>query len=118
MVVFATPGKSGGLGTTCSLREKPLCTLCTVGSNPTLSAMYYAYILKSLKDGRYYYGSTGDLTKRLKAHNAGKVRSTKSRRPWKIHYTESFASKSEALKRERFFKSPAGYGWLKDRGII
>ncbi|RMG68742.1 MAG: nuclease, partial [Calditrichaeota bacterium] len=47
--------------------------------------MYYAYILKSLKDEGYYYGSTADLEQRLRSHNAGKVRSTKHRRPWKIH---------------------------------
>jgi hypothetical protein len=43
--------------------------------------MAYTYILRSQKDGRLYYGSTEDLKSRLKAHTAGKVRSTKSRRP-------------------------------------
>ncbi|MBN2426505.1 MAG: GIY-YIG nuclease family protein, partial [Calditrichaceae bacterium] len=33
--------------------------------NPTLSAMYFAYILKSLRNGTYYYGSTSDLQERL-----------------------------------------------------
>jgi hypothetical protein len=33
----------------------------TVGSNPTLSAMFYTYILQSEKDSGYYYGSTSDL---------------------------------------------------------
>ncbi|GAB4370752.1 MAG: hypothetical protein Kow0042_13150 [Calditrichia bacterium] len=83
-----------------------------------LRKMYYAYILKSLKDGRYCYGSTSDLKKRLKSHNAGKVRSTKHRSPWELHYCEEFASKTEAIQREHFFKSLAGYAWLKNRGII
>ena len=80
--------------------------------------MYYTYILQSLKSKRYYYGSTSDLEKRLKYHNAGKVRSTKAFRPWIIHYYETYSSKSEALKRERYFKSIDGYNWLKEQGII
>ncbi|NUQ40031.1 MAG: GIY-YIG nuclease family protein [Calditrichaceae bacterium] len=80
--------------------------------------MFYAYILKSLKDHRYYYGSTSDLKKRLKSHNGGKVRSTKNRRPFELHYFEEFPTQSEALLRERFFKSPEGYAWLKENNII
>jgi putative endonuclease len=80
--------------------------------------MLIVYILRSEKDGRYYYGCTTDLEKRLKAHNTGRVRSTKSRRPLALHHSELFGTKTEALKRERFFKSPLGYSWLKDKGII
>jgi len=79
--------------------------------------MYYSYILKSQKTGRYYYGSTSDLEKRLKYHNSGKVKSTKSGRPWIIHYYEEFESKSEAFSRERFYKSIDGYRFLKKNQI-
>ncbi|WP_083811757.1 GIY-YIG nuclease family protein [Pseudopedobacter saltans] len=41
--------------------------------------MYYTYILKSLKDNKYYYGSCQNLTLRLQQHNSHKVKSTKSR---------------------------------------
>ena len=47
--------------------------------------MFYAYILKSLKDQTYYYGSTEDLQDRIKSHNAGKVKYTKGHRPYKLH---------------------------------
>ena len=80
--------------------------------------MHYVYILKSLKDEKYYYGSTSNLDKRLASHNSGKVRSTKFRRPLKIIYFESFETKSEAIKRELFFKSKSGYFWLKSNHII
>jgi len=80
--------------------------------------MFYVYILKSLKDSKYYYGYCEDLSIRIKSHNAGKVRSTKSRRPFEIHYTEPFATKTEAVKRENFFKSIDGYNWLKQNKII
>ena len=75
------------------------------------------YILKSVKDGGYYYGSTSNMAARLKRHNAGAVISTKSRRPWILHYAESYKTKSEAMKRELFFKSIDGYNWLKQNGI-
>ena len=79
--------------------------------------MYYAYILKSIKDGSFYYGSTGDIEKRLQEHNAGKVRYTKGHCPWLIHYVEKYPSRSEAFMRELFFKSIDGYQWLKQKNI-
>jgi putative endonuclease len=80
--------------------------------------MYYTYILKSLKDDKYYYGHTGDLNLRLQEHNNGKVRATKGRRPFIMHHFETFDTKSEAVKREMFFKSIDGYIFLKQEKII
>jgi putative endonuclease len=67
--------------------------------------------------GSYYYGHTHDLDKRLSQHNKGQVRYTKSKRPWIIHYFEIYPTKSEAAKREYFFKSIEGYQWLKKEKI-
>ncbi len=50
-----------------------------------LRNMYFTYILRSLKDGTYYYGSSGDISDRVEAHNAGKVRYTKGHRPYELH---------------------------------
>lgn len=80
--------------------------------------MYYTYILVSETNGRHYYGSTQDLNIRIKKHNSGKVRSTKSYRPWKIHYYETYQTRSEAFQREMFFKKLEGREWLKFKGII
>jgi putative endonuclease len=80
--------------------------------------MYYAYILRSLSDDNFYYGHSETLDKRLDEHNKGKVRSTKSRRPFILYYYEQFKTKSEAAKREYFFKSIAGYNYLREQGII
>ncbi|MFZ6033830.1 MAG: GIY-YIG nuclease family protein [Melioribacter sp.] len=60
--------------------------------------MYFTYVLQSLKDRRYYYGSASNLEERLKAHNAGKVRSTKSRRPQKIVFYETFGNSSKVYE--------------------
>ena len=79
--------------------------------------MPFAYILRSKKDGGYYFGSTDNLSRRIAAHNGGKVRSTKSRRPLMLHYSEEYATVSEARRREMFFKSIDGYNWLNEQGI-
>jgi putative endonuclease len=65
---------------------------------------HFVYILESEKDHSYYIGSTHDLRLRLVHHNDGWTRSTKAKRPWRIAYMERFASKSDALKRERAIK--------------
>ncbi len=80
--------------------------------------MYTTYVLKSESCQKYYYGHTKDIENRLKTHNMGRVRSTKSCVPWKIHYQEQFDSKSEAYQRELFFKSIDGYVYLIKTGII
>ncbi len=81
-------------------------------------SMIYTYILKSLTQDRYYYGSTSDLNRRIKEHNSGRVKSTKARRPWKLHYYEAYRTRSEAQRRERYFKKRSGYRWLKGQAII
>ncbi|MCD4697996.1 MAG: GIY-YIG nuclease family protein [Bacteroidales bacterium] len=79
--------------------------------------MNHTYILKSKSHGTYYYGHTEDLNRRLREHNNGYVKYTKGRRPWIIHYFEEYETKSEAAKREYFFKSINGYKYLKENKI-
>jgi putative endonuclease len=67
--------------------------------------MWYTYIIQSLVDGSYYIGSTHDVLLRLERHNTGWTKSTKKKRPWKLVYTEEYATKSEALEREHRIKS-------------
>jgi len=80
--------------------------------------MFYTYILRSIKDKTYYYGSTEHLNKRIETHNAGKVRYTKGHKPYNLHYYETFSTRKEAFARERFFKFIDGYNWLRSKGII
>ena len=75
--------------------------------------MYKVYVLRSLKDSNLYIGHTKDLDKRICEHNKGKVRSTKSRRPFKLIYFENISTKSEAYQREMFLKSGQGRLLLK-----
>lgn len=60
----------------------------------------YVYVLLC-KDATLYTGWTTDLEHRLKAHNDKKgAKYTKARLPVQMVYSESFPTKSEALKRE------------------
>lgn len=58
--------------------------------------MYYVYLLKSLKDNKYYIGQTKDVVKRLKRHNSGQVRSTKFRTPLELIGCQPFSTRNEA----------------------
>lgn len=71
--------------------------------------MFYVYILKSLKDGKLYIGSTQDLKRRISEHLDGSVESTKYRQPMKLLCYESYTFKTVALKREKFLKSSDGH---------
>ena len=79
---------------------------------------FFTYILYSQQYNKHYYGSCSNLEVRLKNHNAGKVRSTKAYRPYEVKYFEEYETKTEALQREKFFKSIDGYRFLKEKGII
>ena len=75
--------------------------------------MRYVYILKSLKDYKLYIGRTDDLKRRFVEHVNGKIISTKNRRPLKLIFYESFASKSDAIRREKYFKTSKGKSSLR-----
>ena len=66
--------------------------------------MFYVYVIKSVKDGDLYTGSTNDLKKRLSEHNAGKVSATSPRRPFKLLYYEAYLAEGDARLREKALK--------------
>ena len=71
------------------------------------------YVIESASDRRrYYIGITGDLSKRLAAHNAGESRHTSKFRPWHAVVTIDFADSARALKFERYLKSHSGRAFL------
>ncbi len=75
--------------------------------------MYTVYVLKSLNQNYHYIGHTRNIPARLTAHNAGKVRSTKGYRPFKVIYTEQYPTRSAAQQREYYLKSAPGNVWLR-----
>ncbi len=61
---------------------------------------YYLYIIESISSGDLYKGISEDINKRLKYHNSGLSKFTKSAMPWKLVFLREYESKSEALKEE------------------
>jgi putative endonuclease len=78
---------------------------------------FYVYVLKSTTRNRRYIGSCRDLKIRLEKHNAGKVKSSKAYRPYEVIYTEEHTSRTDAIKRENFFKTIDGYNFLRSKRI-
>jgi putative endonuclease len=81
----------------------------------TRSQKYCVYVIKG-KDGWLYVGHTGNIEERLTRHNEGEVRSTKNRGPFELVYSEEYKTRGEAMKRERFLKTPEG--GLEKRKIL
>lgn len=77
--------------------------------------MFYTYVLKSKKDGKFYVGYTKDLRKRFKEHSNGKSLYTKGRGPFVLIYYEACLDEGDAKKRELYLKSGRGKRYLKDR---
>jgi len=77
--------------------------------------MHYIYVLQSKKDKNLYIGVTADLKTRFKKHNSGKVKSTKSRKPFALVYYEAYKDKRDATKREYNLKTGQQRELLKKR---
>ena len=74
---------------------------------------YSFYILYSADLNRYYTGYSSDVEGRLRRH-LGKHKGYTSRtKDWKIVYTENFATKSEALVREREIKNRKSRSYIE-----
>ena len=94
------------------------------GSNPCPTAqfsinvyfMYFVYVIKSKIKNWMYTGFTADLRKRFTEHNSGRVRVTKSNKPFVLIYYEAYKSKLDARKREIELKKKGQQKeFLKDR---
>jgi putative endonuclease len=83
------------------------------GFNPVSDAEWAVYVMRSEVDGRLYVGMTSNLERRVKEHNAGYNRSTRSWVPFEITYVGGCRSRTEARKREKFLKSGIGRQFLK-----
>ena len=77
--------------------------------------MWVVYALRSCKDGWLYIGISSKLKERLKEHNRGDNRSTKSRAPFELFYFEECDSRLKARRREKYLKSGTGREFLKYR---
>jgi putative endonuclease len=76
--------------------------------------MYTVYVLHSPEYDKIYIGYSANLEARLLAHNhLGTKGWTIKFRPWVLIHREEFASKAEALKKEKELKSFGGREWIR-----
>ena len=79
--------------------------------------MNTVYVLLSMVDGKTYTGCTNNIERRFKDHNNGKEISTKSRKPFKLIYTETYDNLSSARKREKYLKTGKGKEYLRKNTV-
>lgn len=66
---------------------------------------FIVYILYSSTKNKFYIGYTSDLEERIIRHNQKSKGFTGNSNDWKIVYTETFLTKTEASAREKQIKS-------------
>jgi len=80
-----------------------------MAGNGRAKIMHYVYFAKSIKTGKVYIGSTRkDPVERVKEHNVGANNWSRINKPLKLIYYEKYHCGTDALSREKFYKS--GFG--------
>jgi putative endonuclease len=70
--------------------------------------VWTVYVLRSLKNGRLYTGSTDDVERRIAEHARGKTPYTRHAGPFELVYTEACSDRLQARRRERYLKTGVG----------
>ena len=68
--------------------------------------------------GKLYVGPTRDLQRRLSEHNdphRSRSKYTAKHGPWRLVWAESYATRAEAMAKERFVKSRRSAAWIRRR---
>ncbi len=72
---------------------------------------FFAYALQS-EEGYHYTGHAENLDLRLVFHEFHTTHYTKKGKNWRVVYSKEFATRSEAMKHEKWLKSGVGREWL------
>ncbi len=77
--------------------------------------MYVVYAIYNSDAQKIYIGQTEDIINRLRLHNEHTFRgyTSRFRGEWKLIYSESVTTRSEALRREKQLKSGNGRAYIK-----
>jgi putative endonuclease len=65
---------------------------------------FHVYILYSATLNKYYIGHTRQLDDRLFRHTNSGSKSTKAANDWQLLYSETYPTRSDAMKRESYIK--------------
>ncbi len=75
--------------------------------------MFYVYAIRSKVKNYIYVGLSSNVDKRVSRHQKGYENTTKPYRPFELIHTESFNTRIEARKREKYLKSGVGKAFLR-----
>ncbi len=77
--------------------------------------MFYIYILPSLKDKKFYVGTSTNPKRKIAEHKRVQVKLTKCRLPIKLICYEAYLTKKDVERRESYSKSSDGEKDLRKR---
>lgn len=77
--------------------------------------MYYFYVLKFKKSGKFYKGFTEDLKRRISEHKSGASDFTSRNGDFDLIFCEVYINKKDAKEAERYFKTGHGREVLKEK---
>ncbi|MFH1479553.1 MAG: GIY-YIG nuclease family protein [Candidatus Omnitrophota bacterium] len=79
--------------------------------------MFYTYVLRSRKNNKIYKGHTKDLQNRLSQHNTenSKKKFSCINGPWELMFFETFNTRSEAMRYEKFLKTGKGREHIREK---
>lgn len=69
----------------------------------------FIYMLKSLKNGKYYVGISDNVFRRLREHNNGKLKTTSKNKPYFVVFEKQHPDYKSARKHEI---------WLKKKSLL
>ncbi len=75
--------------------------------------MFFTYIVESQVSGRWYYGHSSDIERRVREHNLGQNKSTRGKGPWMLIFLREFDSKIEANRFELELKRLKNKEYIK-----
>ena len=80
--------------------------------------MFCVYVLISESTGKRYIGQTENLQRRLAEHNSTdhnpRKHTSRNKGLWQLVHQEQYATRSEAMRREKWLKSGVGRTWLTE----
>jgi putative endonuclease len=76
--------------------------------------MYFVYAIKSICKNYIYVGISDNPERRIKQHNSGYSKTTRTYRPFRILLIEKYKTRANAREKEIYLKSGCGKEYLKN----
>ena len=77
--------------------------------------MYYFYVLRFKQHGKFYYGYTNNLRKRIAQHRSKGSTFTSQNGEFILIFYEAYLNKKDAKNSERYFKTGHGREILREK---